>query len=78
MEYGDEETWKTTPDASRPYFQNVGSGDGWTKDEREWRIADHVQLNQLPASAVVVFVDSGESQSVVEKQTAWQVIVVPG
>lgn len=77
VEYGDEETWRTTTDASRPYFQNVGSGDGWTKDEREWRIADHVQLNQLPVSAVAVFVDSAESRGVVAKQTAWQVVVVP-
>jgi hypothetical protein len=77
VEYGDEETWKLMKDASRPYFQNVGAGDGWTKDEHEWRIADHVQLNRLPVSAVCVFVDSAESRSVVEKQTAWQVVVVP-
>ena len=30
------------------FFKTSGRGDGWTKDEREWRIVDHVQLNELP------------------------------
>lgn len=77
VEYGDEGIWQAMAEAARPFFQNAGSGDGWTKDEREWRIADHVNLNKLPASAVVVFVDSEESRAIVEKQTAWQVVVVP-
>ncbi|MEJ7595890.1 MAG: hypothetical protein WKF77_30630 [Planctomycetaceae bacterium] len=77
VEYGDEGIWQTMTAGARPFFQNVGAGDGWTKDEREWRIADHVNLNKLPASAVVVFVDSGESRAMVEKQTRWPVIVVP-
>ena len=77
VEYGDEETWQSTHEAARPFFQNVGLGDGWTKDEREWRIANHVQLHKLPESAVVVFVDSEESRVIVQKQTAWHVIVVP-
>jgi len=77
VEYGDEETWGATNEAARPFFQNVGSGDGWTKDEREWRIANHVQLNKLPMSSVVVFVDSEESRVIVQKQTEWTVIVVP-
>ena len=75
--YGDEETWLTTSDVARPFFQNVGAGDGWTRAEREWRIADHVQLNELPAASVAVFVDSEESRSIVQKQTEWAVIVVP-
>jgi len=75
--YGDDETWLTITDVARPFFQNVGAGDGWTRAEREWRIADHVQLNELPAASVVVFVDSEESRSIVQKQTAWAVIVVP-
>lgn len=77
VEYGNEEIWRTMAETSRPYFQNVESGDGWAKDEREWRIADHVHLNSLPESAVIVFVDTAESRSVVEKQTPWQVVVVP-
>ncbi len=75
--YGDEETWRATSEEARPFFQNVGAGDGWTKDEREWRIAGHMPLHSLPASAVAVFVDSEESRSIVQKQTDWQVIVVP-
>ena len=77
VDYGDEESWHTTTEPARPFFQNIGAGDGWTKDEREWRIAGHVRLHQLPASAVVVFVDSEESRLIVQKQTEWQVIVVP-
>ena len=75
--YGDEETWRMTTDIARPFFQNVGAGNGWTKGEREWRIKGHVQLNELPVASVVVFVDSEDSRSIVQKQTEWAVIVVP-
>lgn len=77
VEYGDDETWQTMTETARPFFQNIGSNVSWTKDEREWRIAGHVQLKKLPASAVVVFVDSEESRAIVQKQTEWHVIVVP-
>ncbi|RLT05132.1 MAG: hypothetical protein DWI22_14680 [Planctomycetota bacterium] len=77
VEYGNEETWQTTPEGARPFFQNVGSGDGWTEDEREWRLVGNIQLHKLPPAAVVVFVDTKESRSIVQKQTEWQVIVVP-
>jgi len=77
VDYGDEESWHTTTEPARPFFQNAGAGDGWTKDEREWRIAGHVQLDKLPASAVVVFVDSEGSREIIQKETEWQVIVVP-
>lgn len=75
--YGDEETWRTTLDQDRPFFQNIGTGDGWTQDEREWRIMGHVQLEELPTSAVIVFVDSDSARRIVQEQTEWQVIVVP-
>ena len=77
VEYGNEESWHTTTEPARPFFQNAGAGDGWTKDEREWRIAGHVQLHKLPASAVVVFVESEGSRAIIQKETEWQVIVVP-
>ena len=66
-----------TAEIERPFFQNVGTGEGWTKDEREWRIADHVLLNELPASAIVVFVDTEAARNIVQNQTEWQVVVVP-
>ena len=77
VEYGDEETWETLPDAERPFFQNIGAGDGWTKDEREWRITDHVHLHELPVSAVAVFVDSAAAREILQMETQWQVLVVP-
>ena len=77
VEYGDEEIWHATNETSRPFFQNVGSGDGWTKDEHEWRIEGHVHLNELPLAAVVVFVDTVAARDIVQKLTEWQVIVVP-
>lgn len=75
--YGDEETWDKSTENDQPFFQNIGTGDGWTQDEREWRITDHVRLKELPSSAVVVFVDSNSAREIVEKQTDWPVIVVP-
>jgi len=75
--YGDEETWRKVSDQDQPFFQNIGTGDGWTQDEREWRIRDHVQLKELPPSAVIVFVDSNAALRMVQKQTDWQVVVVP-
>ncbi len=75
--YGDEETWRNISDQDQPFFQNIGTGEGWTQDEREWRIRDHVPLQELPPSAVVVFVDSNAALRIVQKQTDWQVLVVP-
>ena len=75
--YGDEETWHQILDQDQPFFQNIGTGEGWTQDEREWRIRDHVQLKELPPSAVIVFVDSDSARRIVQKQTDWQVVVVP-
>ena len=77
VQYGDDETWRTTPETARPFFQNAGTGDGWIKDEREWRIVDHLLLNELPEAAVAVFVDTEAAQIVVQAHTRWPVIVVP-
>ena len=75
--YGDEETWRQVWDQDQPFFQNIGTGEGWTQDEGEWRIRDHVRLKELPPSAVVVFVDSHAALRIVQKQTDWQVVVTP-
>ena len=75
--YGNEDTWDTITAQDKPFFQNIGTGEGWTKDEREWRITDHVQLKELPMSAVMVFVDSESARRIVQKQTDWQVVAVP-
>jgi hypothetical protein len=77
VDYGDDETWLTASAAARPFFQNVGAGDGWTRDEREWRMLDHLQLSDLPLAAVVVFVDTEAVRDIVQRQTGWRVIVVP-
>ena len=77
VEYGDDETWHIMLDEERPFFQNIGDGEGWTKDEREWRITDHVHLHELPVSAVAVFVDSAAAREMLQMQTQWQVLVVP-
>lgn len=75
--YGNEDTWRTVSGLDQPFFQNIGTGDGWTQDEREWRITGHVQLEELPTSAVVVFVDSDSARRIVQEQTDWLVVVVP-
>ncbi|HRA87903.1 MAG TPA: hypothetical protein PK992_07535 [Planctomycetaceae bacterium] len=75
--YGDDDTWQAMPDDQRPFFQNANAGDGWTQDEREWRVPDHVALDKLPVTAVAVFVDSPEAQQIVMKQSDWPVFVVP-
>ena len=51
------------------FFRTSGTGDGWTKDEREWRIVDHLQLSELPVAAVVVFVDTEAAADSVQRQT---------
>lgn len=75
--YGDEEVWKMLPEQDKPFFQNSSAGDGWTLDEREWRITNHVQLKELPATAVMVFVESESAKQIVEMQTDWPVVVIP-
>lgn len=77
VEYGNDETWRTTSETARPFFQNAGHGDGWIREEREWRIVDHVLLNELPEAAVAVFVDTVAAQRVVQAHTSWPVTVVP-
>jgi len=77
VQYGDDETWQRLYESDRPFFQNVGAGDGWTKDEREWRIVEHLKLNDLPQSAVIVFVDTKAAREIIQSQTVWPVIIVP-
>ncbi len=75
--YGDDDTWQSMPDDQRAFFQNANAGDGWTTEEREWRVPDHVALDKLPAAAVAVFVDTAEARQIVMKQSDWPVFVVP-
>ena len=77
VHYGDDQTWQRSCESDRPFFQNAGTGTGWTKDEREWRIVEHLKLNDLPQSAVVVFVDTEAARQIIQSQTVWMVLVVP-
>lgn len=75
--YGDEELWSSMPDEQRPFFQNANAGDGWTREEREWRVPDHVALDEFPDTDVAVFVETAEARDIVSQQTRWLVLVVP-
>lgn len=77
VEYGDDETWHQTSETDKAFFQNAGAEDGWIRDEREWRILNNLKLNDLPVSAVVVFVDTEAAREITQNQTGWRVIVVP-
>ena len=41
------------------------------------RIVEHLKLNDLPQSAVVVFVDTEAARQIIQSQTVWMVLVVP-
>ena len=77
VRYGDEEIWQSMTETERPFFQNTGTVDGWIEDEQEWRLLDSLRLHELPALAVIVFVDTEAAREIVEAQSMWPVIVVP-
>ena len=64
-------------ETERPFFQNTGTVSGWIEDEHEWRLINSLQLLELPAAAVVVFVDTEAAREIVQAQSMWPVIVVP-
>lgn len=77
--YGQPENWLTLSPEDRPFFQKA-TADGATNNcaEREWRVASDVDLSQLPANVVCVFVDNAETAALVARHTVWRVIVTPG
>jgi hypothetical protein len=77
VRYGDEQIWQSMTETERPFFQNTGTVDGWIEDEQEWRLVNSLWLLELPASAVIVFVDTEAAREIVQAQSMWPVIVVP-
>ena len=77
VRYGDEQIWQSMTETERPFFQNTGTVDSWIEDEQEWRLVNSLWLLELPASAVIVFVDTEAAREIVQAQSMWPVIVVP-
>ena len=48
----------------------------WTA-EREWRVPKSLDLSDLPAAAVCVFVDSPHEAAIVSAECPWNVVTVP-
>ena len=76
--YGTAETWLALNADERAFFQKATS-DGATNNcaELEWRVIGDVDLSQLPAEAVCVFVDNVETAALVARHTLWRVLVTP-
>ncbi len=76
--YGQTDDWlKLGPD-ERSLFQKATEA-GATNNcaEQEWRVVGDVDLSQLPADAICVFVENVEAAAVVARHTVWKVIETP-
>lgn len=74
--YGNEETWKSLSPDDRAYFQKVGDEDNsidW-RVEKEWRVEGDVNLSELNASQVRVFVPTLAEAERIAEFSRWPVI----
>ena len=76
--YGDDTVWQALPDADRPYFQQgLGKSDIDWSIEREWRHLGNVDLNQLTADDVLIFVPHFAAAKSVASITSWPITLWP-
>ena len=77
VQYGDRTEPSSTQNSVwfQPTTDQLGHID-W-RQEQEWRLAQDLQLQELPTSAVFLFVDSSHEADVVGAQTDWPMVVVP-
>ncbi len=77
--YGTSNDWKRLPDADRPLFQLATgkSGIDWTV-EREWRHVGDLDLSELTAADVLLFVPNFEAVQSLAQVTDWPVTLWPG
>lgn len=79
VRYGSTDPNTVDDDVDSVWYQPATDQSGridW-REEREWRIAADLSLDQCPDSAVCLFVDTAEEAAVVQAQTTWPVIVLP-
>lgn len=83
--YGDDSLWETLSQSDRPWFQRECSGADtkhphgisvWA-NEREWRVAGDLNLQQIRQEDVCWFVRDAESARQLSQSTNRRVIVVP-
>ncbi|EMI41861.1 hypothetical protein [Rhodopirellula sp. SWK7] len=74
--YGDHQTEKDLPPEDRYRFQSIGRTHDWTA-EREWRSASDIDLSQLDADEVSVFVPDASAAARVASvnRPGWQIFV---
>lgn len=78
VQYGAEELWHQLSASERPFFQkSTPDGVMDTAAEREWRIAGDLQLDQLPAGSVCVFVPTAEDVLRLQAFCQHPICVVP-
>ena len=74
--YGSEEDWKALDETQRPFFQKAIGADGldWSQ-EQEWRVSGNVDLLEIPADKIAVFVPTEKERLVLQRLTNWPVFV---
>lgn len=79
VQYADEARWNTLSDAERPFFQLAtgDSGIDWTA-EQEWRAVGDIELADIPAEDILLFVPDFQSAKSLSQVTAWPVTLWPG
>lgn len=78
--YGDEQTWRQLSEDQKALFQKESSGSGnryvnW-RSEREWRVAGNIDLEQIAAEDMILFVENAQEATEIRNFSKWQVCVV--
>ena len=79
VNYGDEAVWQSLQEVDRPYFQLATgkSGIDWTI-EQEWRICGDLDLAEVTADDILLFVPDFESAKSLAELTDWPITLWPG
>jgi|GEM_PF-404713 len=76
--YGTEELWQSLQPPDQPFFQKIAiDGSLNSPAEREWRLPRDLLLTEIPATDLVIFVDSAQDAALVTDSGPWQVLVLP-
>jgi hypothetical protein len=76
--YGSTDLYEQLSADDRPYFQPTGKRDkrtglDWSSEE-EWRLLGNLSLSQLPAEAVLLFVEHQQQAEQLARYSLWNVV----
>ncbi len=84
VRYGSDDDWRSLPDADRPFFQLVRTGEGAARGspidwrvEAEWRHVGDLDLSDLPGGDGLMFAPNEAEAACIARISRWPVCVAP-